>query len=81
VLSCDQFLAEFGDYLDNHVSSELRSQLEEHLRECKSCSIIVDTTCKTIRIVTDSESFALPEEAIEPIVEQVMSRIRGKSTS
>ena len=80
MLSCDEFLAEFGDYLEGDVGSELRARLEAHLRECKTCSVVVDTTRKTIRIVTDSESFALPEDAVEPIVEQVMARIRSRFT-
>jgi len=81
VLSCDQFLAEFGDYLNDEAGSDLRTRLEEHLRECKTCRVIVDTTRKTVRIVTDSCSFALPDDAFEPIVDQIMARIRSKSTN
>jgi len=76
MLSCAEFLAEFGDYLEHAADPELRSRLEEHLHECKTCRVIVDSTRKTIRIVTDSECFTLSADAVEPIVAQVMSRIR-----
>jgi predicted anti-sigma-YlaC factor YlaD len=78
MLSCADFLAEFGDYLEHAASPELRARLEEHLRECKTCQVIVDSTRKTIRIVTDSDSFTLPADQVEPIVRDVMDRIRDK---
>jgi predicted anti-sigma-YlaC factor YlaD len=81
MLSCAEFLNEFGDYLDQVASSELRTRLEEHLRECKTCRVIVDSTLKTIKIVTDHDTFTLSEDKVEPIVSQVMARVRGKSVS
>lgn len=76
MLSCADFLAEFGDYLEDAASLEVRAMLEEHLHECKSCQVIVDSTRKTIRIVTDSDSFTLPADKVEHIVKDVMARIR-----
>lgn len=78
MLTCADFLAEFGDYLEDAVSPEVRAQLEEHLHECKTCQVIVDSTRKTIRIVTESGCFALPTDKVEPIVRDVMARIRKK---
>ncbi len=56
MLSCAEFLAEFGDYLEGAASPEVRARLEEHVHECKTCQVIVDTTRKTIRFVTDCDS-------------------------
>lgn len=78
MFTCAEFLSEFGDYPDNNASPELRAKLEHHLRECKTCEVILDTARKTIRIVTDSDSFTLPDEAVEPIVKQIMERLRDK---
>ena len=78
MLSCADFLAEFGDYLENAADPELRARLEEHLRECKTCQVIVDSTKKTIRIVTESDSFSVPGDNVESIVKDVMARIRDK---
>jgi predicted anti-sigma-YlaC factor YlaD len=76
MLSCAEFLAEFGDYLDDAAGPELRARLEAHLQECKACQVIVDSTRKTIRIVTDSDSFDLPDDKVEPIVTEIMARVR-----
>jgi predicted anti-sigma-YlaC factor YlaD len=78
MLSCAEFLAEFGDYLEGAASPEVRAYLEEHLRECKTCQVIVDSTRKTIRFVTDDDSFTLTADQVEPIVRNVMDRIREK---
>ena len=76
MFSCADFLAEFGDYLEGCAKPEIKSCIEEHLRECRTCQVIVDSTSKTIRIVTETDSFLLPAEDVEPIVQNVMSRVR-----
>ena len=79
MLSCAEFLAEFGDYLDNVGDPTLRAHLEEHLHECKVCRVIVDSTRKTIQIVTESNSFSFPAGNLESMVEQVMTRVRQRT--
>jgi hypothetical protein len=78
MLSCAEFLTEFGDYIDGVASPELRATLEHHLHECKTCRVIVDSTRKTIQIVTDSNSFILPAKDLETVVQQVMARVRAR---
>ena len=79
MLSCAECLTEFGDYLDQVASPDLRIRLEEHLRECKTCRVIVDSTQKTIKIITDHETFTLEPGDIEPIVTEVMAKVRAKA--
>jgi hypothetical protein len=69
-------MAEIGNYLDSEVAEEVRIQLENHLSHCRTCSVLVDSTRKTLKIVTDTTSFELPEVAFKPIGERIMSRIR-----
>jgi len=76
MLSCAEFLAEFGDYLEDAAEPGLRARLEHHLHECKTCCVIVDSTRKTIQIVTDSDCFNLPDALGESIVSEVMGRVR-----
>ena len=78
MLSCVEFLAEFGDYVERASSPETRARLEEHLHECKTCQVIVDSTRKTIQFVTDCHSFTLTADQVEPFVKDVMDRIRQK---
>ncbi len=77
MITCDEFLAEFGDYLSGRVSPEVREQLQLHLGQCRTCQVLYDSTRKTLKIVTDSRSFDLPVDVSEEIVDRVMAKIRG----
>ena len=72
MLSCRDLLAELGNYLDDQVVAELRQELEIHLGHCHTCQVLVDSTRKTLRIVTNSQCFELPTG----ISERIMAKIR-----
>lgn len=74
--SCEDVLAELGNYLDDEVAAEVRVQLELHIAHCKTCTAIYDSSRKTLKIVTDSSSFELPDRLSEKLVSKVMSKIR-----
>lgn len=77
MITCDEFFAEFADYLENQVSSEVRQELELHLSQCRACHVLYDSTRKTIKIVSESDSFELPENVFDPIIDRVMSKLRS----
>ncbi|MGA7222928.1 MAG: zf-HC2 domain-containing protein [Candidatus Acidiferrales bacterium] len=70
-------MAEFGDYLENQVSPEVRKELELHLSQCRACRVLYDSSRKTIKIVTESSSFELPKNVSASIIERVMARLRA----
>ncbi len=80
MITCDEFMAEFGDYLSDRVSPEVREQLKLHLSQCRTCQVLYDSTLKTLKIVTDSGSFDLPPDISEEIVDKVMAKIRRSGT-
>ena len=77
MITCDEFFAEFGDYLENRVSPEVRNELELHLSQCRACHVLYDSTCQTVKIVTESGSFDLPQNVTESIIGEVMARLRS----
>ena len=77
MVSCQDFITELGNLLDNDVAAEIREQLETHLAHCNTCQVLYDSTRKTLRIVTDSGSFEYPEPIAEPLVSKIMERIRS----
>lgn len=80
MISCADFMAEIGNYLEGDTAVEVRAQLEQHLAHCNSCQIIVDSSRKTLQIVTDSGSFDLPDSVMKPITKQIMDRIRKQKS-
>jgi hypothetical protein len=69
-------MAEIGNYLEGGVAEEVRAQLEHHLAHCQTCTVVLDSTRKTLKIVTDTGTFDLPETTFTPIAEKIMDQIR-----
>jgi hypothetical protein len=80
MITCEEFFAEFADYLENHVSPEVRQELELHLSQCRVCHVLYDSSRKTVKIVSESNSFELPQDIVDPIVDRVMAKLRTKSS-
>jgi len=78
VITCEEFFAEFADYLEDRVPAEVRKELDLHLSQCRACHVLYDSSRKTIQLVTDSSSFELPPNVIDPIVDKVIARLRSE---
>jgi hypothetical protein len=76
MITCEEFFAEFADYLENQVSPEIRQELELHLSQCRACHVLYDSTRKTVKIVSESDSFELPQNVFDPIIDRVMAKLR-----
>jgi len=76
MITCDEFFAEFADYLEKEVSPEVRQELELHLSQCRACHVLYDSTRKTVKIVSESDSFELPQDIFDPIIDRVMAKLR-----
>jgi hypothetical protein len=70
-------MSEIGNLLDGETAAGIRQQLENHLAHCQHCQVLYDSARKSVRIVTESGSFNLPETASKPIAEKIMQRLRA----
>jgi len=77
MITCEEFLAEFGDYLENQVPFEVREELEVHLAHCRACHVLYDSSRKTVKLVTESSSFEFPRSACDPVIDRVMAKLRA----
>jgi len=75
MITCEQFMAELGDYLEGQAALAVRQQLEFHLSHCRICQVIYDSTCKTVKIVTETGSFELAQDASEAITQKIMAKL------
>lgn len=78
MLDCKHVLAELSNYLDGEVPPELKRLLEEHLAKCHRCSLVYNTTRKTLKIVTDSGAFEVPLETHARLRARVQDLLAGK---
>jgi predicted anti-sigma-YlaC factor YlaD len=59
---CQRLIGELSNLIEGTISPELCAELEAHLKECKNCRIVVDTTKKTIELYhRDEASVEVPE--------------------
>ncbi len=77
-MTCSEFLAELGEFLDEKVAANLRVDLEAHLKSCDHCVITLETTRKTIEIYRSHEIYELPETLRERLHNAIMERCKCK---
>jgi len=76
LFSCDEFRAGLSDLVDDEATRGLREQLERHLAECRTCSVLYDSTLKTIRIVTEAGTWDLPAEVSAALAERILKAVK-----
>lgn len=74
--SCDDLRAELSNLLDDDVAPDVRAQIERHLSECRVCTVLLDSTRKTLRILTDTGSFDLPTSLSDRLTDLIMKKVR-----
>jgi predicted anti-sigma-YlaC factor YlaD len=47
---CKQLLGNLSDYIDGDLQAELCAEIDEHLKNCENCRIVVNTLRKTVEI-------------------------------
>ena len=53
---CKVLLGSLSDYIDGELQDELCRQIDEHLKTCEDCRIVVNTLQKTIDIYKQMDS-------------------------
>ena len=75
MIRCADLLRELSNYLDNQVDPTLRQEIEAHLRTCKRCWVLADSTRKTLRIVADERVIELPPGFSERLRASLLRRM------
>jgi hypothetical protein len=60
LITCQQVMRALSDYIDGDVSSRLRADMQEHFRDCKHCTAILDGAQNILRLVSDDRIFDIP---------------------
>ena len=57
VVRCKTAIGEISNYIDGSLAPDMRDKIEEHMKYCTRCSILLDTTRKTLFLVADEQVF------------------------
>ncbi len=60
VVNCEQVWQEISNYLENDVDPALRDAIEDHFRQCKRCTAIIDGTRNVVQLYGDDRLFEVP---------------------
>jgi anti-sigma factor RsiW len=74
-LNCTGAIREISSYIDGELEASVRIELEEHLRECEGCAIVVRQTQLTVQIFCDDKPVELPAEVRSRLHETLKRRI------
>jgi predicted anti-sigma-YlaC factor YlaD len=47
---CKNLLGNLSDYIDGDLQSELCAQIEEHMKTCEDCRVVINTLKKTVEL-------------------------------
>lgn len=63
---CQQLLGSLSDYIDGQLQAELCAELEQHIKECDNCRVVVNTLRKTVELYQQTGTKSdLPEPVRE----------------
>jgi hypothetical protein len=75
-VTCTEFLAMLDDLIDDTVTTEMRADLQDHLRGCDHCEVTLNTTRKTIQIYRSHEIYEMPVGLRERLHKAIMERCK-----
>jgi predicted anti-sigma-YlaC factor YlaD len=63
---CSSLLGNLSDFIDGELRADLCAKIEEHMKTCENCRIVVDTLKKTVELYEkNSVSAELPFDVKE----------------
>ncbi len=60
MVSCKTIIANLSNYLDGDAAPEMRQKIERHLRGCRRCTAVYDSSRKMLVITGDERIFEIP---------------------
>ncbi len=78
MVSCKTIIANLSAYLDGDAAPEMRQKVERHLRGCRRCSAVYDSTRKMLVITGDERIFEIPSgfsQRLHSFLDSTLSKI------
>lgn len=76
-MTCTEFLALLDELIDDEISAQTRTQMQEHLKGCEHCEVTLSTTRKTIEIYRSHEVYELPNSVRERLHAAIIARCKN----
>lgn len=60
MVSCEDVLNELSNFIDDDIDPTLKVEIENHLKNCRRCSVLHDSLRKVLVVVGDERTFEIP---------------------
>ena len=77
-MNCEELVRYLSDYIDNNLDDALRADAEEHLRTCRNCHVVLDSTRKTILIYKEVGQQPIPASRREDLFARLQSSLEAR---
>ena len=61
---CKDMLGALSDYIDGELEDRLCAEIDEHMKECPDCRIVVDTLRKTVLLYRTHGQAEIPQDVL-----------------
>ena len=75
-IKCEDVWGELSNYLEGDLPEWLRQTIQDHFRECRHCSAVLDGVRNTIHLLGDARSFDLPIGFGQRLFQRISDRLR-----
>jgi len=69
---CKVLLGSLSEYIDGELQADLCALIEEHVKDCENCRIVIDTLRKTVEIYEQTTS---PADLPAAVRERLFGRL------
>ena len=80
-MHCKDLLEAISDYVDGELDESLCADIEEHLKNCEPCRVVVDTTRKTITIFKENLPYEIPQPVQDRLQRVLRERWKKRASS
>jgi anti-sigma factor RsiW len=77
-LGCKGVVKLISGYLDGEIDAKTKRRIENHLKGCRRCKVVFDSTRRTIQLYCDGRLFPLPADVRERLHQALRRKWREK---
>ena len=77
MVKCEKVQEELSNYIDEEIEPGLRAAISEHVRKCRRCSVLLDSTRKMLYVVGDERIFEVPVGYSERLHQRLAQQIES----
>lgn len=79
-MECEELIRYLSDYIDGDLDEELTDAAREHLATCENCSVVLDTTQKTIALYRlNGRKQQIPAERAQSLYGEIAAAFANRS--